>query len=207
MSGGIKRVVHAMRGRDSQNSQARNNTLALPKQAAEAPDAVYAAALTVLGNEVSAGQLDRDLASAAARRLGHQYREKYLINAHGAAQEQNAEAERLAVRAYRIREELGGSGPLLPTGKLLSDLDAAANDLRKRLLEVGRLNDLAGNRVGGTPKQDQRLPGGWEQSVIDSAARLQVIADHVGKLTQMHADAFNDYETVCQQGRQEPSKL
>jgi hypothetical protein len=170
----------------------RNNQVA---QAARTPDAVYAAALTVLANEQAAGRLDKDLADAAAKSLGHAYRERHPINSGGADVERNT-AVRAESAAYRIREELVGSRQHGAKDNLSSDLDVAVSDLLQRLRALRRRSNIANRRNGGQPIQDQRLPSGWERAVIDSAVRIQAIVNRMGELAQAHAKAVSEYEAT-----------
>lgn len=200
MSGWVKRVVAPKRERAPQNSkptgtdaEVQNNQVA---QAALAPEAPYAAALTVLANEQAAGRLDKDLADAAAKSLGQAYREKHLSNSGGADEERIRTAVRAESAAYRIREELVGSGEHDAKDNLSSDLDAAVSDLLQRLTAVRKHSDIANRRNSGQPIQDQRLPSGWERAVIDSVARIQAISSRIGELAQAHAKAVSDYEAT-----------
>lgn len=200
MSGWVNRIVASKRERGAQNSEptgrdagARNNQAA---QGAQAPDAAYAAALTLLGNEHAAGRLDKDLAVAAAQSLGHVYREKHLVNSGGADGERSRKAVQAESAAYRIREELVGSGQHGTKNNLLSDLDAAVSDLLQRLTAVRQHSDIANRRNSGRPIQDKRLPSDWERAVIDSAARIQALTNRMGELAQAHAKAVSDYEAT-----------
>ncbi len=200
MSGWVKRVVAPKRGRAAQTSEltgrddeVQNNQVA---QAARTPDAAYGAALTLLANEQVAGRLDKDLADAAAKSLGHVYLEKHPINSGGADVERSRTAVRAESAAYRIREELVGSGQHGAKDNLLSDLDAAVSDLLQRLKTVRQHSDIANRRNSGQPIQDQRLPSGWERAVIDSAARIQAITNRMGELAQAHAKAVSEYEAT-----------
>lgn len=199
MSGGLKRLVSPARRRGIQDPRSASTSAeqnGQPVHPTGNPDAMYVAALTTLRNESAAGQLDKDLAAAAARRLGHVYAEKHLIPGRNPVQERNREAEQAASTARQIREELVGSGQNLASGKLLSELDAAITGLHQQLLEVRRLSDMANRQNSGRPALDQGLPSGWEQSVVTLTAGIQAITGRIGKLAQMHAKASNDYRTA-----------
>jgi hypothetical protein len=196
MSDELKRLVSPRRRRGTQDPDSASAPSVQNSQAARPagnPDAVYVAALTTLHNESAAGQLDKDLAAAAARRLGHVYAEKHLGSRHNPARGHNGEAERAASAARQIREELVGSGQNPAKDRLLSELDAAVAGLHQQLLEVRRLSDIASRQNSGRPSPDQDLPGGWEQSVLNLTTRIQAITGRISKLAQMHAKASDDY--------------
>jgi hypothetical protein len=201
MSGWVKRVVAPKRERTSQNSTPTGKDAEVKSsqdaQAVPTPDAPYAAALTVLANEQAAGQLDKDLADAAAKSLGQAYRERHPVNSSGADEERIRTAVRAESAAYRIREELVGSGQHgAKDNDLSSNLNAAVSDLLQCLTAVRKHSDSANKRNSGQPILDQRLPSGWERAVIDSVARIQAISSRIGELAQAHAKAVKDHEAT-----------
>lgn len=200
MNGWVNRIVASKRERGAQNSEltakdagVQNNQAA---DSARTPDAAYAAALTMLANEQASGRLDKDLAVAAAKSLGDVYREKHLGNSSAADGERSRKAVQAESTAYRIREELVGSGQNAAKNNLLSDLDQAVSDLLQHLTTVRKHSDIANRRNSGQPIQDQRLPSGWERAVIDSAAKIQAITSRMSGLAKAHAKAVSDYEAT-----------
>lgn len=202
MSGLGNRVAARLRGQKAQAAETAGKHAVTPDVRAAAkvtnPDAIYAAALTGLASELAAGRLDTDLAAAAARSLARGYREKHLANSADVA-DRSRTAVQAESAAYRIREELVGSGQNGAEDSLLSSLDAAVCELRHLLTAVRRQGERANRHNNGRLIQDQRLPGGWERSVAESTARIQAIMNRMNELAQAHAKAVRIFEAARDQ--------
>lgn len=159
------------------------------------PNSIYATAIALLANEQASGRLDGDLAAAAARSLGHTYREKHLTDS-GAIAERSRKAIQTESAAYRIREELVGSDTRGAQGSLLSSLDTSISELRRHLIAMRRDGESANRRNNGRPIQDQSLPSGWERSVVESTVKIEAIITRMNQLAQAHEKAVSDFEAL-----------
>jgi hypothetical protein len=200
MSGLGNRVAARLRGEqkapDAEITSKDGGTPGVSAEdAARNPNTIYAAALTLLGDEQASGQLDGDLASAAAKSLGQTYRKKHLSGNEGIA-ERSRKALQTESATYRIREELVGSGGHGAEDSLLSSLDAAISDLRRQLIAVRRQGESANRRNNGRPLQDQRLPSNWERPVVESTVKIQAIMSRMNQLAQAHEKAVSDFEAL-----------
>ena len=191
------RLASRLRGKKALEAEITGRDAGTPDTSAagtvRSPDAIYAAALTLLGNEHASGRLDGDLAAAGARGLGQVYHERHLAKGEAVA-EGSRKALQTESTAYRIREELVGSGKHGAADSLLSSLDAAVSDLRRLLTAVRRQGESANRRNNGRPIQDQSLPGGWERSVVESIVKIQEIMSRMNQLAQAHEKAVSDFE-------------
>lgn len=197
MSTGIGRMAASLRPR-RRNSQAKSKDAAQEDhsagQAAASVDAAYAAGLTMLGNKRAAGELDNDLALAAARRLGHLYRQRQSAGDPAVAENHLKKVEQIAGAAIQARSQLVGTGRHDVPASLLSELDAAIGALRQYLTDLRKDGDAADQHNKDRPVLEQRLPTGWEPAVMDAAIRLQGIARRIGELASAHAKAVADHE-------------
>lgn len=150
--------------------------------------AAYAAAVTALGDKHAAGELDKDLASAAARRLGHVYRERYVAPP-AATDGQSAKMKDALDAASRVRARLLGRGPTSREGRM-TEVDISAKELQRTLLNLIQLMDQQDSASGAS---GQVLPTGWEKAVIESAGKLQAVARNIGNLAREHERIATDY--------------
>lgn len=151
--------------------------------------ATYAAAVTALGDKHAAGELDKDLASAAARRLGHVYRERYIAPP-AATDEQTAKTKHALDAASRVRARLLGRGATSREG-LMAEVDISAKELQQTLQNIVKALD---QEVSARDPSGQVLPTGWEKAVIESAGRLQAAARNIGNLAREHERIAADYK-------------
>jgi hypothetical protein len=202
MSGLGNRIAARVRGQQAKDSPAAGAAAAgADKNAgtggtpsASAPNAVYGAALSMLGSEHAAGRLDEDLAAAAARSLGETYREKYLTSDSKAAAERTKQAFQAETDAYRIREKLLGSNAAGPDDNLLSSLQSTVAGLHRLLTAVRRDGESADRRNRKRPIQDQTLPTGWEQSVLEHTAEIRTTISRIDHLVQNHEKAARNFQ-------------
>lgn len=164
------------------------------EQAAASVDAAYAAGLTMLGNKRAVGELDNDLALAAARRLGHLYRQRQSAGDPAIAENHLKKVAQIADAAIQARSQLVGTGRHDVPASLLSELDAVVGTLRQYLTDLRKDGDAADQYNKDRPVLEQRLPTGWEPAVMDAAVRLQGIARRIGELASAHAKAVADHE-------------
>jgi hypothetical protein len=175
----------------SQNKQAESVT---PEA-----QAAYAAALTTLGDKHAAGELDKDLAAAAARRLGRAYHERYVAPPAAADKQtpkiregQTAKIKQALDAASRVQARLLGKRSTSAEG-LRTEVDISAQELQRCLQTLVHALEQSAGAQGAS---GQVLLTGWEKAVIESAGRLQAAARNAGNLAREHERIAADYKAA-----------